>query len=271
MNDNGRLTNQQIYRIVNDYIGVSGGYLGDFSYSTHSEFYPYYCNLDINPNSDPYTGTTRERFMEILRSVDAISQAKILKGVLAKYPTEGFPEECRAFRTRFSIEIETWIKSLEGSSAFLPQNVKNTSETVRVALADAKVLLHQRGPVSAVDRVHTAFHGYLKYLCTEQKIEAGVSPTMVQLLKKMRTEHPAFSNLGPRTQDIEKVLNSMAAILDALNPIRNNASVAHPNESLVTPHEATLVTNATIALLTYLDGRISDWKEASANLDHPTV
>jgi hypothetical protein len=43
------LTRQEIARLVNRYIGVSGGYLGDFSYRTHAEFYPEYCDLDINP------------------------------------------------------------------------------------------------------------------------------------------------------------------------------------------------------------------------------
>jgi hypothetical protein len=34
------LKNSDIYRLVNQYIGVSDGYLGDFSYRTHDEFYP---------------------------------------------------------------------------------------------------------------------------------------------------------------------------------------------------------------------------------------
>ncbi len=49
------LRKSEIYRIVNDYIGVSNGYLGDFSYKTHREFYPYYCDLDINVDDLSYT------------------------------------------------------------------------------------------------------------------------------------------------------------------------------------------------------------------------
>jgi hypothetical protein len=55
---------KEIHRFVNLYIGVDQGYLGDFSYRTHADFYPVYCDLDINPYE--YEGTTRERFMEIL-------------------------------------------------------------------------------------------------------------------------------------------------------------------------------------------------------------
>lgn len=50
------LTEGEITRVVNRYIGVAGGYLGDFSYRTHADFYPEYCNLDIDPGG--YEGTT---------------------------------------------------------------------------------------------------------------------------------------------------------------------------------------------------------------------
>ena len=71
------MTKQEITRLVNRYIGVSGGYLGDFSYRTHADFYPEYCDLDIKP--DDYPGTTRERFITILSSRARDDQAKIVK------------------------------------------------------------------------------------------------------------------------------------------------------------------------------------------------
>jgi hypothetical protein len=60
MNKLGRV---EVSSVVS-YIGVHGGYLGDFSYASHADFYPSYCGLDINPNE--YDGTTRERFIKIL-------------------------------------------------------------------------------------------------------------------------------------------------------------------------------------------------------------
>ena len=49
----------------------------------------------------------------------------------------------------------------------------------------------------------------------------------------------------------------MGAILDALNPVRNRASVAHPNPSLLEQHEAMLVVNSTRTILHYLDSKLS--------------
>jgi hypothetical protein len=71
-------------RLVNLYIGVADGYLGDFTYRTHREFYPPYCDLDVNP--DNHQGTTRQRFIEIVSSRPPHEQAKIIRGVLEKYP-----------------------------------------------------------------------------------------------------------------------------------------------------------------------------------------
>ena len=72
------LTNKDIYAVVNRYIGVYNGYLGDFSYRTHREFYPEFCDLEINP--DDIDGTTRHRFMTILEQSDPRTQATILEG-----------------------------------------------------------------------------------------------------------------------------------------------------------------------------------------------
>ena len=43
------MTNKEIMRVVNRYIGVSCGYLGDLSYRMDADFYPEYCDLDIDP------------------------------------------------------------------------------------------------------------------------------------------------------------------------------------------------------------------------------
>jgi len=65
------LKKSDIYRLVHDYIGVYDGYLGDFSYKTHREFYPYYCDLEINVK-DYEPGTTREKFMRILEEASPL-------------------------------------------------------------------------------------------------------------------------------------------------------------------------------------------------------
>jgi hypothetical protein len=48
----------------------------------------------------------------------------------------------------------------------------------------------------------------------------------------------------------------MAAALDAMNTLRNHASVAHPNEDLLDDVDATLVVNAARTLFNYVNSKI---------------
>jgi Abortive infection C-terminus len=77
------------------------------------------------------------------------------------------------------------------------------------------------------------------------------------LVKKIFATHPKFQTLvrGGGTGNIAK---SLASISNALNPIRNRGSLAHPNESLLDEPEAMLVINAVKTLMTYLEARVSN-------------
>ena len=66
----------------------------------------------------------------------------------------------------------------------------------------------------------------------------------------------ATNEVLPKAAEIDRVLKSMAAIVDALNPVRNRASGAHPNESVLQEPEAMLVINGVNTLLHYLDARL---------------
>jgi len=249
------LTRPEIYKLVNDYIGVSGGYLGDFSYRTHEEFYMQYCDLDINPNN--YTGTTRERFIQILSSSNQVVQAKIVKGILEKYPVTNFPENEWNKKQKIYDSFQIIIKRLESGSPVENPILKITSDVVDRAISDAETLIKESGATSGIDRIHTVLHGYLLAVCKENGIDYGAEPNLTYLFKILKENHPNLKAKSTRGDDIEKILRSISAILDALNPIRNKASVAHPNEDLLGEDEAMLVINTSRTLLHYLDNKFA--------------
>jgi len=102
---NERLTRLEINKLVKRYIGVNGGYLGDFSYRTHQDFY-LDLGLDIDPNE--FDGTTRARFIKILSESASEVQARILEGILDKYPVGS--SSMRTHKQR--AEIVGWITRL---------------------------------------------------------------------------------------------------------------------------------------------------------------
>lgn len=248
-----KLSKPEVFKVVNDYIGVTrDGYLVGFSYRTHEEFYPYHCDLDIDV-ARYRPATTREAFIRILEDASGEDQAKILKGVLSKHPPDSDKK-----REKLAPEVHAMIARLEGAPAVSSPRPKITMPTVERAIRDAETLIQKSGATSGVDRVHTALHGYLIAACDAVHIPYPKDPDLTQLFQLLRQQHPKLQNLGPRAQDIIQVFRSIGAILSALNPVRNRASVAHPNPSLLEPAEAMLVVNAARTILHYVDSKLSD-------------
>ncbi len=244
------LTQREIDWVARHYIGVNAGYLGDFSYRTHEEFYAD-LGLDITPND--YPGTTRARFEQILFESPLTIQATILEGVLSKYP-EGSSE----LRTAEAVaRIRGFVARLGGTRPVAPAHPTLTSAVVERALDDAERLIGGPGAISAVDRMHTALHGYLLQVCTDAGVKVDRDASLALLLKTIREQHPHFQAVGGgREHDVTRILKGLGSMVDALSPIRNNASVAHPNEDLLEEPEAMLTINMVRAILHYVDSRL---------------
>ena len=74
---------------------------------------------------------------------------------------------------------------------------------------------------------------HLREVCDGASMKPADDASLTDLFKQFREGHPAFRDLGPRSDDIVRVLRALASILDTLNPLRNKASVAHPNPVLL--------------------------------------
>jgi hypothetical protein len=242
------LEKRDVLVVVNRYIGVDAGYLGDFNYRSHAEFYEE-CGLDIDPNL--YAGTTRERFIQIEMEANPRTQATILRGILERYPVGSSDLRTQAVHDK----IVDMIALCEGA-AVGDRKLQITSDVVRRAIGDAETLLRKQGPTSAVDRVHTALHGYLMAACVEQGIDYPADPSILDLFKLLKQEHPSLQDLGPHREAVLKVLRSLGAVMDALNPARNRGSGAQRNGDLLDSDEAMLFVNAARTSLQYLDSKL---------------
>ena len=199
-------------------------------------------------------GTTRERFITILSGASPQVQAKIVRGISERFPLD-MQNRPNTRTKQLHDELLEISKRLEASSPVLIPDLRINSAIVERAIGDAEALIQSSDAVSGVDRIHTALHGYLHAVCDAKNITHAKDDSMNKLFKLLRQYHPALQNLGTRPQDIERILQSSANIMDVLNPIRNNASVAHPNEDLLNKEEAMLVINVTRSLLHYLDSK----------------
>lgn len=172
---------------------------------------------------------------------------------LWKYRTIATTLEKLSRHVRFiavDVDMEGGIESVAAPA------LRVTSDVVERALADAETLLRSRGAVSGLDRVHTALHGYLKATCDDAGLAPGADSGVTELFKLLRRSHPRLNVAVAGAKDSERIVNAMASIVDALNPLRNRGSVAHPNEQLLDEPEAMLVINAVRTLLHYLNSKL---------------
>jgi hypothetical protein len=246
------MTDREVLKLVKKYIGIDAGNLMEFSYNTLAEFYT---EIGVERDLDSYTGTKRARFVAILNEADPRDQAKIIRGVLERI--EPNPDRLSTRTQELHDDLLVVAERLEGASPVRSKKPAITSEVVERAIKDAERLLETEGATSAVDRLHTVLHGYLRAVCDSEGIGYTKTMLMSGLFGLIRRQHPAFATVGPREKEISQILRAMSGIMDAMNPIRNESSVAHPNKDLLDPPEAALVINTARTILHYLDMKMS--------------
>ena len=253
-----RLTDIEISRLVRDWVGIDGGYLGwpdamRFSYPSHDEFWMQTCGILADTNR--FDGTTRACFIDTLRRAKATDQAAVLESLLERFPVNAVPDPERPTlrMPNFETVIKSWIERLRGEDTQHHAELTSAGAEVRAALDD----LEKLGNVRGVDRVHTAMHSYLHQLCAESGISVDdKQPTMARLVKALRQEHPAIAGVGAANSYASQVLQGMGQILDVLNPIRNDHSAAHPRSVELDEPEAELICNTVRTLMRYLELRL---------------
>jgi len=165
-------------------------------------------------------------------------------------------------RTHWAVKDVDLLKVLRAGGVFgeLPEPVsapdlRASARAVELALADAERMLADGLSSNALDRIHTVLHGHLVQICAEADLVEGPTErlNLTAAFSRLRKKHPAYVYTGPRGDLTEKAMNASATFLDAFNPLRNSASVAHPNEAVVPQAEAMYLINMARSLLHYVE------------------
>jgi len=171
-----------------------------------------------------------------------------------------FPDICQVFDDILSKDAPLRFIAMdldieEGVQSVPAPKLRVTYDIVGAALRDAETLIRASGAPNALDRVHTAFHAYLKEISDDAWIVLTDDPTITTLFARLRQHHPKLKIADPQAERmVVQILRGFAQIVDALNPVRNDKSLAHPN-TLLDPAEAMLAINAIRTMLHYLDMR----------------
>lgn len=128
--------------------------------------------------------------------------------------------------------------------------IEAPDRVLRECLSNAEEEIRKGNSVVAVDRMHTALHAFLRNKCAAKGIAAEDDAAITRLVKLLR------ESLDPSINDNTiRILVSCAAAVDALNTIRNNHSLAHPNQKLLDNDEALLCVNMVKSIFSFLNAK----------------
>lgn len=137
---------------------------------------------------------------------------------------------------------------------YIVKMIESNSITIEL-LRDVKTLVEHRGAKSAVDRIHTALHAYLKFVCDSKEISFNKNASITELFKLVNSHIVGLTADKKVKENIDRILKSLSSVVDSLNYLRNHASLAHANEQM-DEDEAQLVIESTLTILKYLNNKL---------------
>lgn len=159
--------------------------------------------------------------------------------------------------TRELGQIKEFMEEVDGKAHLdMPQINSDESESLNEAIKDAQILLRKNGASNAVDRYHTVLHFFLQNQCKKASIAYKKDDSINVLLKNLREKHPKLIILQKNELHATEILKGMGNTLSNLSELRNNKSLAHPNELLLPDDEATFVIESVNAILRYLSSKL---------------
>lgn len=157
-----------------------------------------------------------------------------------------------AISKTFSPLIERLRKSEESERVEFA-DIADGSVAVQKAIEDANLMIGAGNYESAVDRVHTAFHGHLFDLIRRHEIDCTDDDKLPALYSKLHSYYASTLQPPEMADKIRQIIRAGASMVNAVNEIRNNNTVAHPNGQLIQKREAELVIHIVNAVVNYID------------------
>ena len=162
--------------------------------------------------------------------------------------------ERRDYISKLFFPLLTQLQESEEDSGNLDfQPIANKSMAIQKAVEDAEVFIREGKYDSAVDRIHTVFHGYLRQLLSEHSVAFTREDDIRALYSKLHR----YYGLRIQPQDVaDRVFNLLRSgngMINAVNELRNNNTIAHPNGALIQRREARLVIDMIHAIITYIE------------------
>ncbi|MGO4209648.1 abortive infection family protein [Terriglobus sp. 2YAB30_2] len=236
-------------------LGMKSGYVLDLSNSEFSQLIFDTVAIDIYTRTYEGRGNSKaNRLRELWSKEDSHTVAIVLEALLRREARH--PEVYRTppINDRDRADCQDIVSRLRSAAETDPLplvNVGNTHVTF-VQVRDEVKRYNEEGRFEVgIDRLHTFLTQYLRLLIAKRN--GGAPDEGVPLHSLMGTYAKFIQKDSSPTEMAVRILRSSISTLEAFNSIRNNSSLAHPNDSVLNKHEARFVFSHVIALVRFIE------------------
>ena len=259
---------------IEQFLGMSSGYVADFSDRTFSEFVGVVTGLDIDNSKYHYSSNSKaNRLRQFIKVEDDHIVGKLIEEMSHHYfdklieqqtktwypkdddklkKDEELYHECVNIAQRLQGNVVDDIGALKPNSDDV--DFKKLAESIRESI-------EKNLPEVALDRLHTFVMKYIRELCKKHEIEYEDNEALHSIFGKYIKFLIANGHI--ETEMSKRILKTSISNLDSFNDVRNNKSFAHDNP-ILNYEESVLVFNNISSMVKFIqavENRISKSKE----------
>jgi translation elongation factor EF-1beta len=238
---------------IEKFLGMSSGYVADFSDRTFHEFVGVVTGLDIDDPKYHYASNSKaNRLRQFIKVEDDHTVGKLIQEMCNHYfdvLVEGqtktwYPQEDDKLKESQELYHEC-LKIAQRLQGNVVENISalkpNSDDTDFKKLAESiRESIEKNLPEVALDRLHTFVMKYIRELCKKHGIEYEVDESLHSIFGKYIKFLIANGNI--ETEMSKRILKTSISNLDSFNDVRNNKSFAHDNP-ILNYEESVLVFN----------------------------
>ena len=245
-------------RKLEEFLGMGGGYVLDFSNRTFREFIHDSIGLDIDDVAIGGNGSKAWRLRHFWSEQPDYIVGKLLKDMIQSVESQEQLED-------FGV-VRYGVKRTEAHKAEVMKIAERLLQSAPVG--DTKVIavlskreefdrlakgvldsINKNDPESGLDRLHTFTITYIRSLCEKHRVPVDRDEPLHSLkgkyVKKLKERGLIESEMT------ERILKSSISVLEHFNDVRNNMSLAHANPVL-NRAESLLIFNHVTSLITFI-------------------
>lgn len=247
-------------------LGMESGFVLNFSNRTFEDYFRDVAGIDIyDKKYDLASGSKANRMRAFWNKEGNHLVAKILEPIFHNwddFETYGSfdppSEEC----LRIVDRLKAYAPISDVGALAAPVDADESFDAVARHVREA---IDRDEPELALDRLHTYLMKYMRRLCGARGIETTrdkpLHSLMGEYLKVLRAQGSIESEIT------ERILKSTISVMEALNRVRNEQSLAHDNE-LLNHDESLLIFGHVASMVRFLDAIEASKIEQPADAAH---